>query len=87
MLEHAELMQGSQRMYIGRTDPLTIETIAWEIIKAEKIHRGDKDLSGVTNESLKLVANHLALRLEFFLGKDIVDFPTVMEKSGFGETS
>lgn len=74
-------------MYVGRTDPLTIETIVWEIIKAEKIHRGDKDLSGVTNESLKLVANHLALRLEFFLGKDIVDFPTVMEKSGFGETS
>ncbi len=87
MLEHAETMQRTQRLYIGHKDPLTIETIVAGIVRTEKIVRGDKDLSGLTNGSLRLVANHMALRLEFFLGKDIVDYVKVMEKSGFKETS
>ncbi len=87
MLVHAETMQGTQRLYLGRTDPLTIEGIVSGIIETEKTVRGDKDLSGLTNTSLHLVVNHMALRLEFFLGKDIVDYVTVMEKSGFRETS
>jgi hypothetical protein len=80
-------MQGTQRLYIGHKESLTIENIVAGIIRTEKVVRGDRDVSGLTNTSLKLVANHLALRLEFFLGKDIVDYVTVMKKSGFKETS
>jgi hypothetical protein len=87
MLKHAEDMQGTQRLYIGHKESLTIENIVAGIIRTEKVVRGDRDVSGLTNTSLKLVANHLALRLEFFLGKDIVDYVTVMKKSGFKETS
>ena len=87
-MEHAETMQGGARLYVSDTDhPLTIEDVVAGIIKTEKETRGDKDSSGLTNECLQLVANHIGMRLEFFLGKDIVNYNRVMQKSGFAETS
>ena len=85
MLEHAEVMQRTAKIYVSDTAPLTIEDIVAGVIRIEKLTRGDKDHSHDerVNQSLGLVANHIGLHLEFFLGKDIVDGHRLMEKSGF----
>lgn len=87
MLEHAEVMQGGMNIYVAQENPTTIEDIVADVIMVEKKTRGDKDITGRTNESLRLSAHHIGMRLEFFLGKDIVDAFKVMEKSSFEETS
>jgi hypothetical protein len=87
MLEHAEAMQSTMKIYANQANLTTIEDIVADVIRVEILTRGDKDASGRTNKSLRLVAHHIGMRLEFFLGKDIVSHVQVIKETGAYKTS
>ena len=87
MMEHAEVMQKAFKIYVGDDNLRTIENIIADVFDVERITRGDKDTTGKTNNSLKLAASHLSLRLQLFLGEDVVDCKKLMKDTGFIETS
>jgi hypothetical protein len=87
MMLHAETIQGAFKIYVSDDSPRTIENIIADVFDVERTTRGDKDTTGKTNNSLKLAASHLSLRLQLFLGEEVVNCKTLMKDTGFIETS
>lgn len=87
MIYEAERRQGQFRIYAAERIPSrrSIETIVADCIKTEKVTRGDSGPPEV-NESLRLVAVHIGMPLEFFLGKQVVDMKRLCTRAGFEET-